>query len=127
MTPDHVAEPGGLPSLDAHRALTCCILAFGGLVASSPESSPFSWLAPHWRRLMEADDAAVPIIDPGEALQALRRSHRRQARVDLKCVHSTWLDRAGQDESPAVQRIGQRVGRSRHCSCRSKWRRRFPR
>jgi hypothetical protein len=53
-----------------------------------------------------ADDAArAREVPPDAALRALRASHVAQARVDLARVHSSWLARAGQDESPAVARL----------------------
>jgi hypothetical protein len=54
---------------------------------------------------MEREDGGAPAANPAEALQTLQASHRAQSHVDFRHVHPSWLERAGQDESPAVRRL----------------------
>lgn len=104
MSADHPAGPGTFPSLNAERALHCCLLAFGRPGSRQSEDSPWSWLEPGWRGRMAMAEEGFPTVEPEAALRALQHSHRVQAGVDRERVHPSWLDRAVLDESPAVRR-----------------------
>jgi hypothetical protein len=67
------------------------------------------WLdAGRLRRLCDAWDAEKKSADelvPARATDRLRQMHAASVEADIKAVHSTWLVRALQEESPAVQRL----------------------
>lgn len=102
MRADHSDGPNPIPSLNAERALHCCVAAFGGPGACQAGEFPAAWLAPEWRDRMAADGSDLPVV-PDAALRALERSHRLQAHVDCTRVHPSWLVRAGQEETPALR------------------------
>ena len=95
------ARAWGLPGQTA-------AIAGGRVPAAEPISagSPWAWLETSWRdRIQTAWDTAEGPDSPVQALELLRGSHRFQCRADLRQVHSSWCDRALQDESPAVRRL----------------------
>jgi hypothetical protein len=67
------------------------------------------WLAPAWlarlRGALEDSASSQRSSVASKALDRLRIMHRASARVDLGRVHPSWLVRALQEESPAVQRF----------------------
>lgn len=105
--------------LNADLALVLCARAWGlpdrtaatdhgRALAVEPSSgrSPWAWLDPSWRdRTQAAWDIAEGADSPVQALNLLRGCHHYQCRADLRQVHSSWCDRALQDESPAVRRL----------------------
>jgi hypothetical protein len=62
-----------------------------------------AWLDPAWTDRLRSRAERTDSSGQG-SLDLLRRMHAQSARVDLSCVHSSWLARALKEESPAVQR-----------------------
>jgi hypothetical protein len=105
--------------LNADLALVLCARAWGlpGQAAAIDQAhepavepslarSPWAWLEPSWRdRTQAAWETAKGAEDAVQALHLLRGSHRFQCRADLGQLHSSWCERALQDESPAVRRL----------------------
>ena len=95
------ARAWGLPGQTA-------AIARGWVPAVEPISarSTWAWLETSWRdRTQAAWDPVEGPDSPVQALELLRGSHRFQCRADLRQVHSSWCDRALQNESPAVRRL----------------------
>jgi hypothetical protein len=69
----------------------------------------WDWLEAGWvRRLCDAWDRqkkAGALVDPARAVERLREMHITSVGADIAHVHASWLVRALQDESPAVQRL----------------------
>ena len=69
----------------------------------------WDWLEPLWvRRLFDAWDRqkkARDELEPAKAVERLREMHIATVGADVAHVHASWLVRALQEESPAVQRL----------------------
>jgi hypothetical protein len=106
---------------EADRALLLAIRAWAGdcrKIDEEPwargEQNDFNltygrWLEPGWAgRIASAREgrSGDPAFGaPALALARLQRMHSASARVDLGAVHPSWMIRALNEESPAVQRI----------------------
>ncbi len=69
----------------------------------------WDWLEPLWvRRLFDAWDrqkTARDELEPAKAVERLREMHIATVGAEVGHVHASWLVRALQEESPAVQRL----------------------
>ncbi len=104
---------------EADRALLLAMRAWarraGGRKRGSAEGEHdfilrfWDWLEAGWvRRLCDAWDREAKTgggIAAARALERLREMHVATVEVELKRVHPSWLVRALQEESPAVQRL----------------------
>ena len=104
---------------DSNRALLLAAVAWGeqgghrehasGSGHNAPIWSPacaIGSIPPGYRRCAATADghSLAGSSDRGGAIEELRRMHGAMAHVDLARVHSTWLVRALEEETPAVQR-----------------------
>jgi hypothetical protein len=112
---DHAARVASLA--DSDRALLLAATAWGE-PRERPETGEsradlltgfHDRLAPAWlQRLrggLDQEKSLTEWSDRASALEHLRKMHQAMARVDLARVHPSWLVRALQEESPAVQRL----------------------
>jgi hypothetical protein len=90
--------------LSCDLALRFCSAAFGLPELSSTEETHITFLEPGWQGRLMADERGPIASSPDQALRCLRDSLQAQAHPDQAHVHPSWLNRARQEESPAVQR-----------------------
>ena len=116
---DDKAQPAIVTEADRALLLSMAAWAAGSIAADptadqAEKEHDFIWkfcgrLEPRWvKRLRAAWDRAALSPDRFEmpdAIDRLRKLHVSSVSAELPRVHSTWLIRALQEESPAVQRM----------------------